>query len=209
VGLFSDSKRKRSICAAVIGFSMDIGVVPELLRLLKDESSAVRFNALLSLSKIAYKRIPLDLLIPSLEDEDASVRRNAVICIQKTSTVLTEKRVVKELSRLFDDPDFGVRMNVALALGKIGSIEGLLPLCERGIKDKDDRVRYNSAIALAELKSYDSIECLVKAGESEFNEAVKREIARALKIITSENYGKDFEKWRLWWGDFKAQRKSK
>jgi hypothetical protein len=209
LGLHSGSARKRAICAAAVGFPMDIGVVGELLGTLNDPSPEVRSNALLSLSRIAYKRIPLDALLPSLEDENPSVRRTAVLCLEKVSSVLTEERIVRELMGTMGDPDHGVRMNAAIALGRLGNVNAVELLADKGLSDKDDRVRYNAAIALAELKSYRGLEALIQAGKKEINEAVKREIARALRTITSEDFGRDFESWEKWWLDFKAKSEKK
>lgn len=207
LGLRSDEERRRAICAACIGFTMDVGVVRDLLHLLRDGSAVVRNNALLSLTKIGYKRIPLDLLLPALEDEDPHVRRSAVVCLETVASVLTEGRIVEELSLMLTDPDFGVRMNVAHALGSLGNSAGVAPLLRRGLADEDDRVRYNTAIALGELKSFDAVGPLIKAGETEVNDAVTREISRALSAITGQDHGLDFEAWSKWHADFLAKRR--
>ena len=206
LGLHQDQEKTKAICAAAIGFSLDIGVVRDLLDLLADPSPIVRANALLSLARIGYKSVPVELLMPCLDDDDKYVRRTAVVCLQRVSSVLTEKKIVTELLLMLGDSDFGVRMNTARALGDIGNTLAVESLSHRALSDKDDRVRYNVAIALASLKSYVSVEPLISQGFKDSNNAVQREIIRALKIITGQDFAKDFDSWKKWYADFLAKK---
>ncbi len=206
-GMLSSSERKRAVSAAAIGFSLDTGVVRYLLEMLKDKNSVARANALLGLSRIAYKRMPVEPVCIMLNDEDENVRRMAVICLEKIAGVMNEKAVAKELGNAMIDPDSGVRMNAAKALGTLGNMEGLDVLLKRGLSDEDPRVRYNSAIALARLKSFDAVDGMIEAGLKENNEAVKREIDRALSETTGKRHDSDFKNWKAWWDDQKAKKK--
>lgn len=198
-GLLSTSARKRAVSAAAIGFSLDTGIVRFLVDLLQDKNPIVRANALLGLSRVGYKRLPVEPVAIMLKDEDEHVRRTAVMCLESIAGAMNEKAIAKELVEAMIDVDSGVRMNAARALGKIGNMEGLEVLVTRGLKDEDPRVRYNSAIALARLKSYDAAEGLIEAGLRESNEAVKREIGGALTATTGEKYDTRFDEWSAWW----------
>ncbi len=205
-GMLSGAENRRAVSAAAIGFTLDTGVIRILVELLKDKNPLVRSNSLLALSRIAYKRMPAESVLPSLEDDDPYVRRMAVICLEKICGVMNEKNIVPEICGMLTDSDPGVRINSAKALGVIANIEALDVLVKKGIQDKDPRVRYNSAIALARLKSHDSVEPIIEAGISEDNEAVLRELDHALVEITGKDWKGDFKNWKKWWLDTKAKK---
>lgn len=72
------------------------------------------------------------------------------------------------------------------------------------LKDKDSETRRIAAWALGEMKNRQAIEPLLSALK---DENVCWDSAEALKKITGEDFGTEYDKWKNWWKDNKGKEK--
>lgn len=70
------------------------------------------------------------------------------------------------------------------------------------LKDKDLEARRIAAWALGEIKNRQAIEPLILALK---DENVRWDSAEALKKITGEDFGTEYDKWKNWWKDNKGK----
>lgn len=81
---------------------------------------------------------------------------------------------------MLKDKDEDVRVNVAIALGKIGNPRAVEPLI---IALKDEDVRFSSALALGDIKDPRAVEPLIVALNKKEEEVLRRSAAEALGNI--------------------------
>ncbi|WP_063800818.1 HEAT repeat domain-containing protein [Mastigocoleus testarum] len=136
-------------------------VVPELIKLLENEHSDVRYGAAYALGEIKSETA-IPGLIKLLEHEDSNVRYGAEYALGK----IKSEAAIPGLLKLLEYEDSDVRYRVGYILGKIKSetvIPGLIKLLEY----KDSDVRYRAAEALGKIKSETVIPGLIKLLEDE------------------------------------------
>lgn len=93
--------------------------------------------------------------ITLLKNSNADVRTNAAIAL-----CLSDRRAVKPLIVCLKDPDWGVRLHTAEALGRLGDSRAVEPLIAC-LKDENEGVRYTSADALGKLGDVRAVEPLI------------------------------------------------
>jgi HEAT repeat protein/GTPase SAR1 family protein len=122
-----------------------------LLTLLRDEDSNVRFNAAMALGELGQgSEVVIQALLTLLRDENSYVRSNAASTLGKLGQ--GSEAVIQALPTLLRDEDSNVRFNAAMALGELGQgsevvIQALLTL----LRDENSYVRSNAASTLGEL----------------------------------------------------------
>ena len=116
----------------------------------------------------------VDKLINQLKDENCSVR----IAAAKTLVKIGKPAVEPLIAVLKDKNELFARQTAAKALGKIGDSRAVEPLVAI-LKDIKDKGKY-------------SLDLFVQA-----------EAAEALKKITGQDFGGDYEKWSTWWQEQK------
>ncbi|MDJ0800442.1 MAG: HEAT repeat domain-containing protein [Calothrix sp. MO_167.B12] len=153
--------------------------IEQLLELLKDPESDVRFRAAFALREIKSEAA-IPGLIQLLEHEDLSVRSSAAYALGE----IKSEAAIPGLIKLLEHEDLSVRSSAAYALGEIKSeaaIPGLIQLLE----DEDSDVRFRAAYALGEIKSEAAIPGLIQLLEDE-DSSVRSRAASALGEIKSE-----------------------
>ncbi|MEK6678529.1 MAG: HEAT repeat domain-containing protein [Nitrospirota bacterium] len=83
---------------------------------------------------------------------------------------------------MLKDKNEDVRVNVAIALGKIGDPRAVEPLIIV-LKDEDEDVRFSSALALGNIKDPRAVEPLIVALNKKEEEVLRRSAAEALGNI--------------------------
>lgn len=91
-----------------------------------------------------------------------------------------------------------VRYYAAETLGKIGSKSAVKSLIKVLLKDPAVNVRWSVAEALGKIGDKSAVAPLMAALKDE-NEYVGAYAAQALKKITSQNFGQNYDKWLDWW----------
>lgn len=184
--LRSRSPERRYGAAAALRRAGDPEAVPALKKALSDPDPGVRWMALEALGAIGSPALPvltallgsddIDLrwgaavalgeigdpeavgpLARSLEDEDRYVRTRAALALAAIGA-----RALPSLAAAAGHRDAGVRWAAALALGKIGSPDGIPPLSVL-VADPDPGVRWKAAEALGAVGGAASVIPLVGA----------------------------------------------
>jgi HEAT repeat protein len=88
-------------------------------------------------------------LLEALNDEDSSVRAHAIRALGHLGEGASPE-IVSRLQRAIADPAMPVREAAAEALGRIGSLDAVLPLLE-SLRDPDQVVRERAAWALGQI----------------------------------------------------------
>jgi len=129
-------------------------VLNRLVEQLHDSDSIIRENSAYLLGEMALEAKALSHnTLKSMEQlEGLNILANP-----KNTAI-----VVKELIKGLVDVDPWVRGNAADALGKIGSIEAVVPLSALQ-KDKDKVVRYSATEAIGSIGSAESVDYLIEA----------------------------------------------
>ena len=194
-GLASSEGSVRTIAAAAIGFTEDVGSVGLLLPLLNDPVRSVRSNAMLALCLIRSRRTPVSVVAAKLEDPDPVVRRLAVLCLCGLHDPADGRDLFPSIQRALLDADEGVRINATASMEKLGDARAVDCLAGAGLVDTNAKVRLNAAVGLGKFKAAGTERALAAALKREMNPAVRRELASALRSITGKDLGEDAEAW--------------
>jgi HEAT repeat protein len=120
--------------------------IPALIIALKDDD-VVSSHAATALAKIGPAALPF--LIQALRDKDDSLRARAAETLGYFGS--DAKLALSALLNAANDPDWGVRMAVVSALGKLGDPMGVPTIIEKLRDDKVRGVRRAAAAALGAL----------------------------------------------------------
>ncbi len=190
--------------------------------LLYDRDFNVKMTAAKALAKIEGKKA-LDILIKALEDKNPKTRYSAVYALGNTKNhqivtplittlkqenapyVLTcgirilgtlgDKKATKLLIDLLSHKEAAVRWEAAYSLGKIKdpcSVKALIV----SLKDSNQTVVSHAADALGKIRENSAVEPLVHLLK---NKELRYHAVSALKNITDQDFGLDFNKWLKWW----------
>ncbi|MBD1925394.1 HEAT repeat domain-containing protein [Trichocoleus sp. FACHB-90] len=170
-------------CRAVIALKKIASkkTVPRLLELLKDPKSKVRSEAAQALGEIAPEEVSRRL-IQQLENPNGSLSEIA-ITIEALGWI-REETAIKNLFKLLEEPDLGIRGRVLDALGRIGSDKAIPKLLQQ-LKDPNDFVRRKAAEAIGQIGSEMAVPGLLQQLKDP-NSIVRGQIAEALGKIGSE-----------------------
>jgi len=92
----------------------------------------------------------------------------------------------KDLAAFLHSPKAAVRARAALAAGRIGRKEAIVPLSKL-LAERDESVRLNAAFALGEIESADAADTLLTTMDKETSVAVKARILEAIGKIAAAN----------------------
>lgn len=214
---------RRHVVRTLVRITDEKAVKPlrKLWREEKDEY--VKVNVAYGLAKIAGDDDAFKFLIKVLKDEDWHIRSDAAGALGE----IGDERAIVPLIKALEDRSWRFHSSAARALGKIGDTRAVGPLI-KALKD-DRNVRYCAAWALGEigdkiavkplieaLKVLDYSVCcsaakaLAKIGDTRAvrplirllkngNKYVRLTVAEALKEITGQDFGTDYEQWMEWW----------
>jgi len=178
-GLGHDDASVRVACAYGLGFVRDPDLVKPLARALSDSQLDVSVNVVRALGQIgtadAVKALrkavrdrtaeirvaavralaevhdpaATDALLDALKDEKYVLR---VLAARALGQRAAEPRVVEALSKVADDPDYGVREQVLASLSQArGQAVTVLPTLVRALRDDDSGVQANACLAIAHV----------------------------------------------------------
>jgi len=139
-----------------------------------------------------------------LNHQRPGVRQNAAVVLGNIKDIESVDTLITALQA---DPDFGVRMCSAEALGKmterwpIDSLENAVSALIDALNDEDPDVRLKAANALGEMKAMKAVPALIETLEKYGKDS---DAGHALYMIARQQFGNDPQKWREWW-DKKTQ----
>lgn len=148
----------------------EVEVLDTLVENLGDDDTAIRQEALNTLSRHDLTPRLVDRLLLALRGQKTPLRENAAQVLSRSE----DFRVVPPLlQRLEDDTDAQVRMHAALALGKLKDRQAILALQYALKNDHDWRVRRAAAEALKSFTADEIVHNLLQALDDVSEEVIQ------------------------------------
>ena len=167
----------REAAAIGLGKLRDPRAATPLLERLNDDSPEVRRAALNALGHVGDVRAVKPLLLAGLEDPH--VRFTASESVARLGKV-----AIRPLMKLAEQGDGGLRLEVAVALGKIQGAEAVGTLAQL-LRDRHSVVRAHAAEALGKIGGEDAAQALLK-GLTDDDPSVRSNAAAALGKIADK-----------------------
>jgi HEAT repeat protein len=201
----------------------DTGALTQLVDMLGAEDQTVRYAAANVLRQIHQAMLnqqsEIDLvpiLLERLPGAGQPMRQEILILLGQ----LKDPRAVEALIPLMRDSEAEVRSLAALALGELndksrwsGTGEAPNPdlsgkvtayLIERLSQERDRRVKTQLILALQKTNDFSAVPVLLETLQDS-DENVRFTTARALRTITKQSWGENYESWKQWWDTFKGK----
>ena len=169
---------------------LNISSVEQMIEALKSNDPFVRVEAVQALGE-SRDLGAIEPLVPALKDNNLYVRAYSAEALGK----LRDSRAVQPLINALNDKDVFVQAHVVKALGEMRNLEAVNPLIAL-LDGKNEEIKPHSAWALGEIKDTGAVGSLIKALKVEI---CCDEAAMALRKITKQDFGIDFEQWNEWW----------
>jgi len=189
--------RNRRVAAAALGFAGDPRALDPLLRATESEDPDVSDNALIGLGLLSRPAAPghppiyppLEPLLSLLESSQDPARRTNVAYAVKRAVEAGARAdgAAPALLRALSDPEAGVRVQVAAALGALGG-EGVVKGLRLALSDGDPVVRASAAYSLGRLgatETRDEVARLLEAREGGVRDAARA----ALRLLDAKRGG--------------------
>ncbi len=174
----------RRIAAEQFGRLQDPRAVEHLKRLLKDENSFVRQEAVLSLGLLRTQEAVNEIIDVLEKDKDAQVRQSAVVALG----YIGDKKVVPVLTKILksEEESLAVKYSICNTLSILRSTEAIPVLVE--LKNSDDKnLRRSVIFALGKIPHSDSIKALREAIDQNLDdEVIVSDIIRNLVDMDDE-----------------------
>lgn len=144
----------------------------------------------------------LDILVTAAGDSAWQVRRAAAEALgaySKKNKALDDAgraRVIELLGALIGDSEFVVRTNAADALGRVNHAD-CVPLLVGALDDSAWQVQAASIQGLSKIRDKQAIEPLIALLKIEGR--LQDDSSRALKAITTMDFGMNADSWEKWW----------
>ncbi len=178
--------------ASALGYLGDKRAVGPLIDSLKRKEFTSRISAAVALGKIGEPAVKP--LIEALDDKGSNIYRHYVInALGRTKS----KLAVEPLLKMLEEEDNYIRSAVVGALAMPGDEKVLQPLIEVLRKDPAWDVRSTAAWALGELGDERATSPLIDALKDMFT--VREKAFGALKKLTKQDFGEDYDKWKAWY----------
>jgi HEAT repeat protein len=106
------------------------------------------------------------------------------------------------LIEVLGDDKASIGYDAAKALGELGDKSATEPLMN-ALRDEDKWVRRSAAEALAKLKEEQAVGPLIELLAGDPDDSVRKAAHDALREITGQNFGWNYQRWRRWYEDSK------
>ncbi|MEN8265120.1 MAG: HEAT repeat domain-containing protein [Nitrospirota bacterium] len=169
---------------------LELSEVGLLLAALKSRDPFVRVNAVQGLGE-AGDAEATERIIAALRDDNQYVRAYAAEALGQ----IKQSKAVEPLIAALNDEDEFVQVYVVRSLGEIGDSKALKPLIDL-LNSEKQVVKIHAAWALGEIKDLKAVGALIAALK---DEVCCDHAAEALKKITEQDFGTDYEQWNNWW----------
>lgn len=159
--LSNPDNNRRGVSAAILGQWRDKNAVPELLKMIDDADTFVRFDAAWALREIARdhkdKSVLPHLMKKAEKDPSPDVRMLSALALGFHGF----REALPALAKAIKDPNMGVRDNAALALRFIKD-KGRIPILKEALKDSHENVRGMAIQSLWENNDKEAIPNITK-----------------------------------------------
>jgi HEAT repeat protein len=182
----------RAEAALALGHIADPHALPPLISALKDRESAVRASAAEALGRLGDRRA-VEALIAALQDDELNVRERTILALGKIKDSRAVEPLIARLKAPFEDS------TAAFALGELVDRRSVKALLVMLVNGRSYTAQASAAEALGKINDPQAVEPLIRILEVEKDEMLRRAAARALKILTSADYGESAARWRAWW----------
>jgi HEAT repeat protein len=141
---------------------------------------------------------PLEVGMALVEDDVPAVRQGAVRLVASRVNA-KDKKLMGVVEKALGDEDAGVRSEAVLGYGNCACEEAPRVLGQ-ALKDPDMKVRRAAIEALCLVKHPPAVPALVEMLNPR-DDVLNRQLGRALRFQTGQNYGVDVQQWRRWLAD--------
>jgi HEAT repeat protein len=169
---------------------LELSEVGLLLTALKSKDPFVRVNAVQGLGEAGCAEAA-ESIITALRDDNLYVRAYSAEALGK----IKQGKAVEPLIAALNDEDEFVQAYVVRSLGEIGDSKAVRPLIDL-LNGEKQVVKTHAAWALGEIKDLKAVGALITALK---DEVCCDHAAEALKKITEQDFGTDYEQWNNWW----------
>lgn len=169
---------------------LELSEVGLMLAALKSKDPFVRANAVQELGEMDVPEGTIPL-IKALKDHNIYVRAYAAEALGK----IKQSNAVDPLITALNDEDEFVQTHIVHSLGQIRDSKAIRPLIDL-LNGEKQVVKTHAAWALGEIRDPKAIGALIAALK---DDVCCDHAAEALKKITEQNFGTDYEQWNNWW----------
>jgi HEAT repeat protein len=198
--LNNENKIVRQTAIEVLGNIKDNRSVDSLIACLSDRDNKIKLAVIVALGKIGDRKAA-EPVAAYLDDENLTIRRNVAWALAQ----MEDNRGLDELINWLKDKSCEDRIQAALSLGKLKDKRGLEPLinCLKktvildpyGTARDVDLIKYTSE-AIAAIGDTSAVGPLIKILK-DYPEL--SDIVDALKKLTGQDFGDNYEEWLKWW----------
>ena len=199
-GLLSKDSAVRADAAFALGFSKEPEAIGPLVTAASDAVVVVRANAIASLGMLGFAEAPTEPFAKALNDPAWELREAALFGLRPLVDEKHDRGLFEKVQALASDPNFQVRNEAVILLGKFKRKETVDILLAKPIRDPDAMVRLNAAATLKvlgpiavpanpfliEMLKDDDPQVVVNAWD-------------ALNRINGKDFDRSYATWRDWY----------
>jgi HEAT repeat protein len=202
--LRDDDPRVRTVALSMLGTATDRDWVEPLLVVTTDKDRDIRSRAIRIAQNLAEKHGLLDrlaeVMVANIAHSETGVRIDAINVLG----LLARKESWQHMIRPLSDPEAVVRAAAAQAIVSIGAPEAGDEILAVLGREQDRGTRIVLAGAVQKFRLLKAIEPLIRwLGDSD--EDIKKVAEATLQLLSGESFGRDPEKWSLWWEKSKSK----
>ncbi|MEP6895305.1 MAG: HEAT repeat domain-containing protein, partial [Chloroflexota bacterium] len=135
-----DSKQTtRRVAAEILGKMQNAAAIPALTLQVRDLDAGVRAAVIRALGDL-HAASALDLILSRFDDPDPNVRRHAILALTQVEPQISPDLLTK-LNKLLSDESSTVRVQSAVALGKLGYADNVIPSLMKWLASEDQPTR--------------------------------------------------------------------
>jgi len=176
----------------------DLSSLPEIAELLRSENDQVRATAINACLDLGRKYNRMETIAEAMRDALARARGKALGDLLEACGRSRHPALVDGLIEALRDGDVAIRQRAAAGLVLNGSPLAARVVAQRLTLEESVEVRIQLVRGAAAMKSIDAIDPLIYLLRDSDADLV-HECARALNLITRQNYGDSYKKWSSWW----------
>lgn len=158
--------------------------VDEMLEALADPRFNVRYEAVITISRMRREPRLTQALIAILEGTELALSVNAAWALGR----IGDRRAIEPLRRGLSSPYHSIRVHCARALGTLGDSASAPLFLERLNQETDKGLQMAYASALGTLRSADSANAILDVLAQMKNEGARRELALALARLVGKEH---------------------
>lgn len=188
----------RAATAEALKTMGDAGSLLEILPMLEDKEPLVRAVALNACLELGRRTGRMELVAGRLEECMVRAEGCALGELLVGAGRSGQKSLSKPLARFLRDADPAIRAKAAAALTELGDFDAVPALVQALVSEQASVAQLallRAGMVLQVREFIDPTLPLLKSGDEE----VRQTAREALRVITRQNFGDDFEAWSRWW----------